>query len=391
MKILMYRYGSICEPDIMEAFSQLGLEVIEEKTEMENKKLTPADQVELVSKAIEKQRPLFIFSVNFFPAIAEVCHLYGIKYGCWTVDSPVMELFSRSVSYETNRLFLFDRAQFDRFRPYNEKGIRHLPLASAVQRFDQVIRSITEKDREKYSKNVAFVGSLYEEKNPLNRIKTLDEYEKGYIRGVVEASLKVMGYNFMEEAVTDQIAEALKRADPDFYQAKDSLEDCSRYVAAHEYLGMQAAETERIRTLNTLAEYFTVDLYTRSDTSELNRVQVHGGIRTLDEMPKVFHLSKINLNMTIKPIQTGLPLRIFDILGCGGFLMTNYQQELTEHFEIGVDLEAYGSMEELVDKCAYYLQHEDERIRIAKNGYEKVKQYHTYTHRMVEIIRGMSE
>ena len=41
--------------------------------------------------------------------------------------------------------------------------------------------------------------------------------------------------------------------------------------------------------------------------------------------------------------------------------MTNYQAELPELFEIGVDLEAYGSMEELVDKCAYYLSHEEER------------------------------
>lgn len=391
MKILFYRYGSICEPDVMEAFEKLGLEVIEEKTEIENKGLTAADQVKLVSRRIEDERPLFVFSINFFPAIAEVCHLYGIKYGCWTVDSPVMELFSRSITQETNRIFLFDRAQFERFSPFYPAGIRHLPLASAVERFNRVIEGITEEDRKRYSSNISFVGSLYSEKNPLNRIELPGEYERGYIRGIVEASLKVMGYNFMEEAITDRVTEALKKADPAFYQRKDLLEDCSRYAAAHEYLGMQAAETERIRTLNTLAEYFDVELYTRSDTSELKKVHVHGGIRTLDEMPKVFHLSKINLNMTIKPIQTGLPLRIFDILGCGGFLMTNYQQELTEHFEIGADLEAYTSLEELVDKCAYYLQHEDERIRIARNGYEKVKQYHTYVNRMAEILRGILE
>ena len=51
---------------------------------------------------------------------------------------------------------------------------------------------------------------------------------------------------------------------------------------------------------------------------------------------------KIYLNMTIKPIQTGLPLRIFDIMGCGGFLMTNYQAELPEYFEIGTDWRPMG-------------------------------------------------
>lgn len=67
--------------------------------------------------------------------------------------------------------------------------------------------------------------------------------------------------------------------------------------------------------------------------------------------------------------------------------MTNYQPELTEHFEIGVDLEAYTSLEDLVDKCAYYLSHETERKQIAINGYQKVKKYHTYQNRITEMLR----
>ena len=133
-----------------------------------------------------------------------------------------------------------------------------------------------------------------------------------------------------------------------------------------------------------------MDLYTGSDTTPLRGVRTHGRIESLYGMPKVFHLSKINLNMTIKPIQTGLPLRIFDIMGCGGFLMTNYQAELTEYFEIGRDLEAYSSLDELIDKCTYYLEHDEERAQIAIQGYEKVKQFHTYPLRIAEMIRNAS-
>ena len=94
--------------------------------------------------------------------------------------------------------------------------------------------------------------------------------------------------------------------------------------------------------------------------------------------------------MTLKSIQSGLPLRIFDIMGCGGFLMTNYQTELTDHFEIGRDLETYSSIDELVDKCAFYLEHDDIRREIARNGYEKIKQQHTYPHRMAEMLRNVT-
>lgn len=410
MNVLIYRYGSICEPDVIEAFKKIGLNVIEESTEINQKKLLPSKQVQLVKEALDKYRPMFVFSINFYPAIADICHIYKTKYLCWTVDCPVLELFSKSVQHNTNRIFLFDKAQYERIYPYNPKGVFYLPLAAATERFDKVTAEITNSDIEKFSRDISFVGSLYIEKNPLRTLrKTLPEFVTGYIDGVVEASLKVMGYNFMEETIMEEVMEALKKADTSFYVLKDTVEempvrgnlktdtpenrntDISRFVAAHSYLGMEAAERERIRTLNTLANYFHVDLYTRSDVSDLRNVHVHGGVKTLTEMPKIFHLSKINLNMTIKPIQTGLPLRIFDIMGCGGFCMTNFQAEIPELFEIGVDLEAYSSLEELVDKCSYYLTHEDERKQIALNGYRKVKEYHGYVNRMVEMVRAVME
>lgn len=386
MKVLIYRYGSICEPDIINAFHQIGFTVIEENTEISDKKLSNAERLKLVEEVLKTECPLFVFSINFYPAIAEICHIYKIFYLCWTVDAPVPELFSSAIRHETNRVFLFDRAQYFSFSPYNPAGIHYLPLASATERFDQVTASISETDRTKYASDISFVGSLYSEKNPLRHLTGLSDYTRGFINGLVEASLKIYGYNPIEDALPDRIAADIRQSADNFYSLGNPVANPDRYIAAHSYIGMQIAETERIRTLNALAGRFDVDLYTRSDTSPLKNVRTHGGVRTLSEMPKIFHLSKINLNMTIKPIQTGLPLRVFDILGCGGFLMTNYQAELPEYFEIGVDLEAYGSMEELADKCAYYLEHEEERQTIARNGYEKVRTRHTYLHRMKSML-----
>lgn len=387
MTVLFYRYGSICEPGIIDTFRSLNVDVVEESIEMKKKDITPAQCVEVMSQCIEKVHPVFVFSINFFPAIAEVCHIYNVLYLCWTVDAPVLELFSKSILHSINRIFMFDRAQYEYFHPFNPDCIFHLPLASATKHFDHIVGSITANDRIKYSHDISFVGSLYTEKNPLHALSTLPDYVSGYVQGIVEASLKVYGYNFIEEVLTEDIVHSLQSADASFFSLPDTVINPTHYITAHQYIGMQVAETERIRTLNELAKHFDVTLYTRSDSTPLHNVCIRNGIQTLTEMPKVFHLSKINLNMTIRPIQTGLPLRIFDILGCGGFLMTNFQPELTEHFEIGVDLETYTSMDELVDKCAYYLSHEDERQRIAQNGYQNVKNKHTYQNRIIEMLR----
>ena len=389
MKILVYRYGSICEPDVIQAFQSLGLTVLEEKTEITNKRLSSADRLLLVESFLKTEELLFVFSINFYPVLAEICHIYQTRYLCWTVDSPVPELFSKSFCHDTNHIFLFDWAQYQYFAPYNPDHIHYLPLASCTQRFDKVTSAVTADDRRAYSTDISFVGSLYNEKNPVRQLKNLPDYAKGYIDALVESSLRIYGYNLIENAVTEELARTVKACSNDFFESADSITSPDLYVTAHSYIGMQAAETERIRTLNTLARHFDVDLFTRSDTKNLENVHVHGGVESLTEMPKIFHLSRINLNITIKPIQTGLPLRIFDILGCGGFLMTNYQAELQEYFEIGVDLEAYSSMEELVDKCAYYLSHEEERKQMALNGYHKVCGQHTYPHRIKAMLEAL--
>lgn len=387
MTVLVYRYGSICEPDVIGLFRQLGLDVIEECAEIDNKNLSMSDRMQLIEGYFQQEKPLFVFSINYFPIIAEVCHIYGVRYLCWTVDSPVLELFSKTIEYDTNNIFLFDRKQYYDFNVFNPEHIFYLPLAGAVERFDATISTIDAKDIKKFSNDISFVGSLYSEKNPVNEISNkMNEYERGYIDAITNAAMQVYGYNIIEGSLSNEIIDSIieHTMEPQFL--KGNVSDIKRYYVAHNIVGYNLAEKERILTLNTLAEHFDVSLYTRSDVSKLKNVRICGGVKTIEEMPKVFRLSKINLNMTMRPIQTGLPLRIFDIMGCGGFLMTNYQEEISDYFEIGSDLETYTSLEELVDKCGYYLEHDDIRQKIARNGYEKVKSEHNYMSRIKEML-----
>lgn len=389
MNMLFYRYGSICEPDIISTFSSFGLTVIEEKTEIYDKHISNTSRVELLRKLLESHKPVFVFTINFYPVISELCHIYGIPYLSWSVDCPVMDYFDKAIQYSTNRIFLFDYEQYKLFHPYNPDCIFYLPLASSITRFDSVIKTISAKERQAYSSDISFVGSLYSEKNHYKKITNLSDYARGYIDGIADAALKIYGYNVIEDAITDTLVEEFIQAKalPSHFSSDHVIFDANKYAIAHQYIGYHVAELERIKTLNTLAKEFKVDLYTASDSTPLHGVTVHPPIKSMYEMPKAFHCSKINLNMTIKPIKSGLPLRIFDIMGCGGFLMTNYQSELADYFDIGTDIECYSSLEELIDKCAYYLTHDEIRKEIALQGYQKVKACHTLEQRISEMIK----
>lgn len=385
MNILFYRYGSICEPDIIASFKHLGFNITEDTREVYNKQLLPSDCINGLNELLKQDTYSFIFSINFFPSVSDVCNIWGIPYLCLIVDSPVLELFSTSLANPCNKVFLFDRQLYNDFHHINPDGIFHIPLATNVRDNYATATMASAADRARFSSDISFIGSLYSEKCLYNQI-TLPEKMRGYVDGLIEAQLLVYGYNFIEECVTPELIEAFCKVRPELINFPDSMKVDTKAVIAQHIISVKVAEQERLRYLKALSEHFNVDLYTGSDTYSMPLIHNRGFAKTNTEMPIIFHQSKINLNLTAKSIRSGLSLRIFDVLGCEGFLITNYQAELPEHFNIGEDLEAYTSLDDLMGKCEYYLSHDKDRQEIAHNGFEKVKKYHTYDIRLTQML-----
>ena len=84
----------------------------------------------------------------------------------------------------------------------------------------------------------------------------------------------------------------------------------------------KVANIERVSTLNRLSKTlrgYNTALYTDTIDSKLEGIDYRGAVAYMTHMPLVFNNSRINLNMTIRNIRTGIPLRVWDILGAGGF------------------------------------------------------------------------
>ncbi len=389
MEMLFYRYRSICEPDVIDAFQKIGYTVIEKRSDLEKKK--ESDLIRDVAVLIENHDFEFIFSINYFPYISELCRIYGIRYVCWTVDVPVLELFSPTLANKTNRVFLFDYSQYQYFKDRNPDNIYYLPLATNPDRWDSVLLRASSAVRRKYTSDISFVGSLYSEKNPYRMIEGLSEYTKGYLQGVIDAQLNIYGVNFIQDMLNDELMEEMSRLVPDMHDPLyEENEEAQKYMIAHCFIGYELAQTERYRLLKELSEQFDVDLYTFSGAEVLPKIHSHGTVDSLNEMPIVFNESRINLNITMRPIATGLSLRLYDVCGCGGFLLTNWQDELPELYEPGVEVETFSSKDEMIDKVRYYLAHDDERAAIAKRGYERTKAEHTYEMRIREMLKIIS-
>lgn len=384
MKVLFYRYKSILEPDILHTLSEFGLEVIRYEREITVKDDTPSEAVRHFSRFLMEHPCDFIFSVNFFPHVSEVAALFHLRYVSWIVDAPVLELYTKSITNSINRCFIFDRALYDEIHPYNPDCVFHLHLAGSVSWRTKTIQSAG-ADADRFAHPVAFVGSLYSEKDPMTESKGLDAYTKGYLEGIMRAQERVYGYYFIDDLLTDEVTERLKESLPPYRIPEESFLTDEKLMSLF-CIGNHITAMERADTFWVLSENFPTYIYTGSDTSAMPHIHNMGLANSLTEMPLIFNRSRININTTSKAIRTGLPLRIFDILSCGGFCLSNYQEEIAELFTPGEEIVMYSSSEEMCDLVRYYLDHDDKRQEIAEAGFERLSRDYTYEKVMQELL-----
>lgn len=387
MNILIYRYNSIFEDAVIRGLKELGHTVYEVVLEVENKSPSGQEILDAVVMGMEKSNADIIFSINYYPALSEIARVYKLLYYSWIVDAPVLELYSKTIKNRCNRLFIFDSELYREISVYNPYNIFYLPLAADCDFYQNAIRNASLSDVEKYTHNISFVGSLYTEKCPYDKVKNLSPKISGYLHGIMKAQEKIYGYYFVEELLSDELVDEFVKNYDGYYLAGEEDLLTKKRTLAQFYIGNKITAMERVDTFKYLSEKFEVDIYTASDTKEIPKLKNHGTIMTHTQMPIVFNKSTINLNPTSKPIRSGIPLRIFDLLACEGFVLCNYQSDLLNEFLQGEELDIYSSIEELEEKIRYYLSHTDVCREIAHNGYEKVSKRHTYPLRLEQMFR----
>ena len=389
MKILFIEWASFGNNDIKEAFAAEGHDVV--CFPFSNKDARKNTEIEeALTSTLHKEVPDAVFSFNYFPVVSTACKKENIRYISWIYDSPYVMLYSYTAINSCNEIYVFDKELYREFHNAGINTVHYMPMAANTNRLDTLTNSVVKANTIPYLYNVSFVGSLYtEEHNFFDRMTSLSDYTKGYLDAIMASQMKVQGYNFIQESlapVMDDLYKALPMdPNPDGVETREYL--YAQYVINRKITGL-----ERTDLIRAIAEHFSFDLFTSNKNFSLPNLTNHGTVDYYNQMPLVFKQSKINLNISLRSIKSGIPLRAFDIMGSGGFLLSNYQADFLDDFVPGEDFTPnedfvyYESKEDLLYKIDYYLTHEEERAAIAKSGHDKVAANHTFQHRIREML-----
>lgn len=323
-----------------------------------------------------------VISFNYYPSISEACMRTGVRYFAWIYDSPYVKVYDRSIVNNVNYIGTFDSFTADELNRKGVTTVHYVPLAVNAKRLEKYVTT-------QYCgrwHEVSFVGSLYNDKNRFyERLYEAgrDMQLIGYIDAVIDAQRHLYGVNILDESLSDEVIDKINKTIP--YKAADGSFTDERRVYADYYIAPRVTFLDRQEIITRLAEQRSVDYYTYTDY-RLGKAHNCGKVDYYEEMPEVFAHSKVNLNISLRSIRTGIPLRAMDIMGAGGFLLTNYQADMFRHFEPGKHFDYYMSIEEAVDKADYYIRHDEERSRTAAAAYEEMKNGHTYSARLKEVF-----
>jgi len=331
-------------------------------------------------------KPTLGVVVNQVVGLPEAFQALGLPLLTWEVDPAVDHLPALSSPVPHSHLFTFRRRHADELAEAGHGSVTWLPLAAPPHRKPL---AVTPEDREKFGADVSFVGS------------SMTGRARAYGKRVVQevrAWLHQHGRPPAEAADLVGRVLARQRRDLDRWQVPELLEaECpgirawshraGRAVDPVVLLGELPSSERRLRTVAALAP-FGMRVWGDAGWKVLKvpGLEYRGFAGHHHALTRIYQLSAINIDIG-RLYQTDIvTMRVFDVLGCGGFLIAEHSEEIESLFEVGVEVETWSTRNELVDKVRHYRAHPDEARTIAERGRLAVDRRHRVAHRVDRML-----
>lgn len=382
MNILYFTWSEINFSPVLKALEENGHNVIVYNGDyiahysLQNVAKLDSDFNDIINK-----HPIdFIFSINYFPFIANYSHENGILYLSWSFDCPHFTLYSDTILYPEVYIFHFDKLECKKLKEFGASNVFHMPLATSITDID----FLNEKQIMPYTPDISFVGRLYLG-IPFDEIKSLPDYLHGFINGLMSSQHNLLSYDLITPCITDDILSK-------FQEYIDIPNEVGSFLTYRDFIvdiiQCKLSQIERIDALEMLRGNlnYSVHLFSDAPYDFKNHIIPHLPVDYDTSMHQVFNQSSINLNFTARTVPSGIIQRPLDVIADKGFLITSYSPEILDYFTNGEDIVYFENYNDLVILSEYYLEHEKQRKEIIENGLEVIKKHFTYNQRIEQII-----
>ncbi len=376
LSIAFYYQGNLVQREVMSAFRKLpGVRLCAIEIAM----FTTREQAESACRLISEQGCGILVTINDWGLdvqgyTSEYLHQHRIVHLNWYVDDPFYYEITAGIEFKPrpNRIdFVSDRGYV---KPLQEKGLcaEFLPLATDTD----IFRPIPDAHQ---VRNVCFVGNSYREDMDklLEKHDTFIEEHLPFMKellGKYSASMqhpieKEIGLYLQDLRLPDQLS---------FEKAAFLMKHFVGYLFRKQ---MVTSLYHRYPDFVVFGDALWVH--------DLPKEKVSAGVGYYKNLSETYQQTRINIDINRMVIRDGFTQRVFDCLASGAFLITSPKPVVGELFVTSgpnKELVVFQTRDHLHQLIDYYLEHENERVEIARRGREKVLSAHTYDHRVRHML-----
>ncbi|HEY0711055.1 MAG TPA: glycosyltransferase [Polyangia bacterium] len=346
--------------------------------------------MEELEHAVTQVRPAMVMVVNYTEGLGEFCGSHGIPLYCWEVDPTLLRLQTTSAPVDTTRVFTYRRAHVDDFKAAGFPHAEFLPLAANPARRRPA--TLSETERPGYAVPIAFVGASL-----VDRVAGLrDDFVRGYVAHHEGCAGSVTeGVKLLDDLLAVQRKDFRQYVVPDLLRARQpGLWAAGKAPGAldlEQVVGELAAGEKRMAFVEALGP---LGVHVWGDEGWARggfQVTYRGPAGHFVELSKIYSAARINVDIGRLYQMDIVTMRVFDVLACGGFLLTERSPALLDLFTPGTHLDVFSGPEELVDKAAYYLAHPEIAAKLAQAGRALVCESHSVSQRLAHMLGSPSK
>lgn len=369
-RILILDSGYFMIPDLFAAAAALGHAVAGVPTPTRD----GADYGPFVGgllRTLCHHRPDFVLTMNHLGLdadgkLAGLLARYEIPLASWFVDHPAPILGGAADNATPQcQVFCLERTALPWLRAHGFEDPAHLPTAAGHAPDGQtpapaVARSEAER---RLSTSLCFIGDSW--------------YRKGFVDPpphIVAAAERLRA-----RATSAASLLALTEADPSGGRGR------------YQVLGAALAQEACAARVGLARALQPLGLRVHGDARWAELVpglDLHPPLEALRDAPAAFASAAVNVNRTAPQLLTGLNQRVWDVPAAGGFLLTDAQDELAEHFRAD-EIATYIDEADLVEQARFFLARPEHRAQISARARARVLAEHCCTHRLQHIVQVM--
>lgn len=381
LRVLVINPDYFLLPEVMRAFRQLGHEV---RLALFDKHQDQGEEVlRQILLDVQEFSPDLVFTVNHLGfdregLLLDTLHRLRVPSVSWYVDSPaiILSLYDGPQS-DLAFIFVWDPTYIPEAQALGFDRVFPLPLATDPEIFSPERAGIKGNRRTP----VAFVGNsmVGSVQKKLARLPGSHNFQELVNR--LFKSFQSQPFRRLESLLRsegleeDPLLQGLDR------QGWSDLEAALLWKSTLEY---------RLTCIRELVPFEPV-VYGDAGWRELlgNGFILRPEVNYYDELPQVYGATVINFNATSLQMKAAVNQRIFDTPAAGGFLLTDFREQLAELFRVGEEVACFEEPGEIPELVYFYLQHPEVRKKMTAKARERVLAEHTYLHRVAAMLDTM--